>query len=131
MTLYDSSVLIDYLDGDQDVVAYASANATEAAKTTHLALYEVYLGELYTEGPPDFDAIDDALKWVQVVESDGPAFSRTAAEFMARLHENGSALSYRDGYIAASAWSMNERLATRDSDFDTEAIRDELAVDIV
>jgi predicted nucleic acid-binding protein len=128
MTLYDSSFLIDYLDGDQEVVTYATEHAAEQAKTTQLALYEVYLGELYTDGDPDFDALDDALEWVQPVAREGPRFGRRAAELMARLHDAGSSLAYRDGYIAASAWATDDTLVTRDSGFDTPALRDEIDV---
>lgn len=131
MTVFDSSVLIDYLDGDDDVVAYAEEHAREQTKTVHLALYEVYLGELYTDGEPDFAAIDEALSWVQVVDGEGPRFSRDAAALMARLQQSGHTLAPRDGYIAASAWSMNERLVTRDADFDTPAVRAEIDVDIL
>jgi hypothetical protein len=131
MTVFDSSVLIDYLDGDDTVVTYAEDHAREDIKTPHLALYEVYLGELYTAGEPDFAAIDDALSWVNVVNEQGPRFSRHAAQLMARLQDEGCTLAYRDGFIAASAWSLEERLVTRDSDFDTPEIRSEIDVDVI
>jgi len=131
MTLYDSSVLIDYLDGDPEVVEYAKAHATEEAKTTHLALYEVYLGELYTEGDPNFDTVEGALSWVSAINYESVRSSRRAAELMARLHEAGSSLSFRDGYIAAAAWEMQELLVTRDADFDVPALREEIDVELI
>jgi hypothetical protein len=57
--------------------------------------------------------------------------SRHAAELMARLHDAGTPLGTIDGYITAAAWEMNETLATRDADFDTPAVRDEIDVDLV
>lgn len=131
MTLYDSSVLIDYLDGDPEVVEYAETHAAEDAKTTHLVLYEVYLGELYTEGDPDFDAVEDALSWVSPINYQSVRSSRHAAELMTRLHDAGSSLSFHDGYIAAAAWEMRELLVTRDSDFDVRALREEIDIELI
>ena len=131
MTLYDSSVLIDYLDGDQEVVAYAENNADEEAKAVHLALYEVYLGELYTEGDPNFDAVEDALSWITAVSYQSTKSSRRAAELMARLQTTGHSLAFRDGYIATAAWEMQEPLVTRDADFDIPALREEIDVEVI
>jgi len=131
MTLYDSSFLIAYLDGHSEAVDYAEQHATDRAKTIPLVFYEVYLGELHTAGEPDFDLIAEALDWVTAVEHQSPQTSRYAAELMARLHEAGASLSPVDGFIAAAAWESNETLATRDSDFDTPAVRAEIDVDLV
>lgn len=131
MTLYDSSFLIDYLNGEPETVEYAEAHATAQAKTIHLVSYEVYLGELYKSGAPDFDAVSTALDWVTVVHCESAQTSRHAAELMARLEDAGAPLGCIDGYITTAAWEMNETLATRDSDFDTPAVRAEIDVDLV
>lgn len=130
MTVYDSSFLIDYLDGDEGAVAYATAHADEAANAPNLVLYEVYLGELHTAGDPDFDRVADALRWVRPVDPGGGAFGRRAAELMGRLQDAGSPLGFRDAYVAAVAWSRSERLVTRDADFDAPAVRDEIDVEV-
>ena len=52
MTLYDSSVLIDYLDGDEAVVEYVQARCEERALAPPLVLFEVYQGEVFKTGPP-------------------------------------------------------------------------------
>lgn len=131
MTVYDSSFLIDYLAGDPDTVAYAEDHADEAAIAPNLVLYEVHLGELYTEGDPDFGAVADALEWVTILPPGGPQFGRRAAELTGRLMDAGSPLGFRDGYVAAAAWSLDDRLVTRDSDFDAPAVREEIDVEIV
>jgi len=131
MTLYDSSFLIDYLHGEPEPVEYAETHATDQAKTIHLVSYEVYLGELHKSGEPDFDAVSAALDWVTVVNYQSTQTSRHAAELMARLHDAGAPLGTIDGYITAAAWEMNETLATRDADFDTPAVREEIDVDLV
>lgn len=131
MTCYDSSFLIDYLDGDEAALEYAEEHADETATAPHLVLYEVYLGELYTHGDPDFDRVSDALTWITPIREHGPAFGRHAAALMDRFMDNGSPLGVRDGYVAAVAWSRDERLVTRDGDFDVPAVQDAIDVDVV
>jgi predicted nucleic acid-binding protein len=128
--ILDSSFLIDYLDGDATVLEYAEAHAGEETQTLPLAMYEVYLGEVYSEGEPEFVTIDDALRWVDVVTS-GHGYGRDAARFLAQLHDAGGSLSPRDGYIGAMAWATGERLVTRDGDFGSDVVRDVIDVDVV
>jgi len=45
MTLYDSSVLIGYLDGDPNVVEYVERHADDRAVAPPLVMFEVYQGE--------------------------------------------------------------------------------------
>ncbi|MFC3476330.1 PIN domain-containing protein [Halobacterium litoreum] len=113
MTLYDSSVLIDYLDGRDDAVA------------PPLVLYEVF-----KSGPADFDAVDGALEWLVVLD-ETPELARAAAELQDDLANSGQALSARDTYIAGSAKGPGERLAASNADFDVPGITDALDVDIV
>ena len=42
MTLYDSSVLIDYLDGVDEAIECVTQNAGERAVAPPLVLFEVY-----------------------------------------------------------------------------------------
>ena len=128
MTLYDSSVLIDYLDGDEAVVEYVETRRKERALTPPLALFEVYQGEVFKTGPPDFEAVDRALGWITV--TDGTAeLARVAAEIQTELRERGESLAARDAYIAGTAKALGEPLATTDSDFDLDGIGDVLRVE--
>lgn len=68
MTLYDSSVLIDYLDGIEAAVTYVEDHRDERAVAPLLVLFEVYQGEVFKAGTADFDAVDDALDWIRVVD---------------------------------------------------------------
>lgn len=129
MVLYDSSVLIDYLDGVESAVRYAEAHADERAVTVPLVRFEVYQGEVYKSGPADFDAVDDALDWL-VVEESAP-LARDAAELLEYLVSRGSPLAARDAYVAGAAVSLDERLVASDADFDTDALRERLAVDVL
>jgi len=67
MTLYDSSVLIDYLDGVDEAVDYVVDHPDKRAIAPPLVLFEVYQGEVFNSGPADFDAVDGVLGWVTIV----------------------------------------------------------------
>jgi hypothetical protein len=128
MVLYDSSVLIDYLDGIDSVVTYIEDHADERAVTIPLVLFEVYQGEVYKSGPTDLAAVDDALDWIHVVD-EAAVFARDAAELLDFLASRGSPLAARDAYIAGAAESLDERLAVSDADFDLDALRERIEVD--
>ncbi len=130
MTVYDSSVLIDYLDGVQAAIDYVERHSDERAVAPPLVAFEVYQGEVFKSGPAEFDAVDAALDWLTVI--DGSAeLARTAAELQAHLHEQGEVLAARDAFVAGTAAILGEPLAVADADFDVEGITDRLEVDFV
>lgn len=130
MTLYDSSVLIDYLDGDEAAVQYVEAHIDERAVAPPLVVFEVYQGEVFKSGAADFDAVEDALDWLSVVDETSD-LARAAAELQDELQRRGEPLAARDAFIAGTAKGLDERLAVADSDFDVEGITDILDVDFV
>ena len=130
MTLYDSSVLIDYLDGRDDAVAYIRNHHDERAVAPPLVLYEVYQGEVYKSGPAEFDAVDAALEWLVVIDETRD-HARTAAELQNDLAEAGNPLAARDAYIAGTANALGERLVVSDGDFDVPELTDVLDIDVV
>lgn len=130
MTLYDSSVLINYLDGKEATVEYVEDHLDERAVAPPLVLFEVYQGEVFGSRPTDFDAVDGALAWLTVVDGSA-AFARCAGELQSHLHGRGEPLSARDAFIAGSAIALEERLAVADSDFDVPGLTEQLAVDFV
>jgi len=130
MTLYDSSVLIDYLSGTDEAVEYVTSKAEERALAPPLVLFEVYQGEVFKSGPADFDAVDDALEWLTVVE-ETPALARASAHLQNELAETGRPLAARDAFIAGAAMHFDEPLAVADTDFDVPGITDQLDVDFV
>jgi len=130
MTVYDSSVLIEYLDGNADVVAYVEDQQHRRAVAPQLVLFEVYQGELFKTGRPDFDAVDDALDWVTVV-AEPTGIARAATELQAELHHSGELLAARDAFIAGVAKRLGEPLAVADSDFDVDGIDDVLDVELL
>lgn len=130
MTFYDSSVLIDYLDGVTDVVEYVTDHAGERAVAPPIVLFEVYKGEVFKSGPADFDAVDGALEWLIIVEETAQ-LARSAAELQASLQGRGEPLTSRDAYIAGAAKGLGERLVVADADFDVEGLTDHVAVDFL
>lgn len=130
MTLYDSSVLIDYLDGRDDAVAYIRDHHDERAVAPPLVLYEVYQGEVYKSGPAEFDAVDAALEWLIVLD-ETRNHARTAAELQNDLAEDGNPLAARDAFIAGTANALGERLVVSDGDFDVPGLTDALDIDII
>lgn len=130
MTLYDSSVLIDYLTGEDAAVEYVERNADERAVAPPLVMYEVYEGEIYRPGEPDFESVDDALSWLQILNS-SQTDARAAAELQADLQQAGATLAPRDALIAGTAKSVGENFAVADADFDVEGIDELIDVDFV
>ena len=130
MTLYDSSVLIDYLDGVDEAIECVTRNAGERAVAPPLVLFEVYQGEVYRPDRTDLDAVDGALEWLTVV--DGTAhFARGAAELQNELRQRGTPLSARDAFVAGTARVLGESLAVSDSDFDVDGLREAVDLTVV
>ncbi|WP_293029280.1 PIN domain-containing protein [Natronococcus sp.] len=127
MTLYDSSVLIEYLDGDDDVVSYVESHLDERAVAPPLALFEVYQGEIFKNGPTNLSAVDGALEWVTTVETAGET-ARAAGELQDELRDQGQPLAARDAFIAGAAIAHDEPLVVADADFDVAALTDLLEV---
>lgn len=130
MTLYDSSILIDYLDGRDDAIAYIRDHQEERAVAPPLVLYEVYQGEVYKTGAADFGAVDAALEWLLVLEGTRD-HARTAAELQDDLARAGNPLAARDAFVAGTAKALGERLVVSDADFDVPGLTDVIDVDIL
>ncbi|MDZ5811450.1 PIN domain-containing protein [Halorubrum sp. AD140] len=130
MTLYDSSVLIDYLAGRDAAVEYVASCVDDRATAPPLVLFEVYQGEVFKTDATDLEAVDEALTWVDVVESSASS-ARAAATLQDELRAEGEPLAARDAYIAGVAALRDERLAVADADFDVDGITDRLDVDFV
>lgn len=130
MTLFDSSVLIDYLDGDADAIAYVESHVDQRAIAPPLVLFEVYQGEVFKSGPADFAAVDRALGWV-TISPVNQEVARAAATIQNSLQQRGETLAARDAFIAGTASALGEQLAVSDTDFDVPGITEVLAVDFV
>lgn len=130
MTFYDSSVLIDYLNGEDTAAEYVTAHVDERTATSPLVLFEIYQGEVFKAGEADFEAVDHALRWLSIVDETA-AIARAAAELQDSLQRRGEPLSARDAYIAGAAKAAGERLVVADEDFAVAGLTDLVDVEII
>lgn len=125
MTVLDSSVIIDYLDGVEDVVEFVDDQPVVV--TSSICIYEVLAGEVFSGGETDLIAARDNFGRVTAVDvSEEVAFE--AARMQNRLLESGTPMSPRDLMIAATARSEGMELVVSDTDFDTDGLRELLSV---
>ncbi|MFB6119375.1 type II toxin-antitoxin system VapC family toxin [Halosegnis sp.] len=125
MTCLDSSVIIDYLDGVEDIVEFVDAQPTLV--TSSICIYEVLAGEVFAAGETDLLSARENFGRVTAVDfSEAVAFE--AARLQNRLLEAGTPMSPRDLMIAATARSEGTELAVSDADFDTDGLQDHLSV---
>ncbi len=125
MTVLDSSVIIDYLDGVEDVVAFVDDQPVVV--TSSLCIYEVLAGEVFTAGETDLIEARENFGRVAAVDvSEDVAFE--AARLQHHLLESGMPMSPRDLMVAATARSEGTELVVSDTDFDTDGLRDLLTV---
>ena len=110
MTLLDTSVIIDFLLGDQKVVALVKEIlAKESAKTTTITEYEL----LRHKAKIRKQAAELFLSGADVYSFDRPA-AREAADLYVELQNNGKIINENDLLIASIALAHDEVLLTRD-----------------
>ena len=125
MTFLDSSVIIDYLDGVEEVVEFVNEQPTLV--TSSICIYEVLAGEVFSAGETDLIGARENFGRVTALDfSEEVAFE--AARMQNRLLESGTPMSPRDLMIAATARSEGKELVVSDADFDTEGLRELLSI---
>lgn len=125
MTFLDSSVIIDYLDGAEEVVEFVDDQPVLV--TSSICVYEVLAGEVFSAGETDLIGARGNFGRVTALDfSEDVAFE--AARMQDRLLESGTPMSPRDLMIAATARSEGKELVVSDADFDTEGLRELLSV---
>ncbi|WP_458210914.1 PIN domain-containing protein [Haladaptatus sp. NG-SE-30] len=125
MTFLDSSVIIDYLDGVEEVVEFVDEQPVLV--TSSICIYEVLAGEVFSAGETDLIGARENFGRVTALDfSEEAAFE--AARMQNRLLESGTPMSPRDLTIAATARSDGKELVVSDADFDTEGLRELLSV---
>lgn len=125
MTFLDSSVIIDYLDGIEEIVEFVDEQPVLV--TSSICIYEVLAGEVFSAGETDLVGARENFGRVTALDvSEEVAFE--AARMQTRLLQTGSPMSPRDLMIAATARSEGKELVVSDADFDTEGLRELLSV---
>lgn len=129
MTLLESSVLVDYLDGDVEVVERVDEQPPPH-RTSAICVYEVLAGAVFSEGPTDIEEARQALGPIEAIPFTEEV-GVEAARLQDELLDRGAAMSPRDLFVAATARSVGDPLLVRDGDFDTEALREVVSVTVV
>jgi hypothetical protein len=125
VTFLDSSVIIDYLDGVEEVVEFVNEQPTLV--TSSICIYEVLAGEVFSAGETDLIGARENFGRVTALDfSEEVAFE--TARMQNRLLESGTPMSPRDLMIAATARSEGKELVVSDANFDTEGLRELLSI---
>jgi predicted nucleic acid-binding protein len=125
VSFLDSSVIIDYLDGVEDVVEFVDDQPVLV--TSSICVYEVLAGEVFTAGETDLVGARENFGRVTALDfTEDVAFE--AARMQDRLLEAGSPLSPRDLMVAATARADGRELVVSDADFDTDGLHELLSV---
>ncbi|PSP49472.1 VapC toxin family PIN domain ribonuclease [Halobacteriales archaeon QH_8_68_33] len=126
MTVVDTSVIIDYLAGVDDVVRWVDRQ--ESLLTSSVCVYEVLEGEVFGPGRTDIYQARQEFSRVQSLEFN-ETLAMEAARLQSELQAEGETLAARDVMVAATARSTGDMLAVADSDFQTEPL--EGLIDVV
>ncbi|WP_440765411.1 PIN domain-containing protein [Natronorubrum sp. DTA7] len=117
MIAFDTTFLVDYLDGDGATQTFLENRETKPFYAPSLALFEAYRGAATTAGPAGIERVATGLDWIDpLVLSDGAA--REAAAIEAELLENGTPINLGDVLIAGVCRHNGAHLVTRDSHFE-------------
>jgi predicted nucleic acid-binding protein len=113
VTFLDTSVIIDFLAGDKEIVALVKEiNEKEEIKTTTITEYELIRHKTKIRR----QAAEKFLSGVSVCSFDRPA-ARKAALLYEKLREAGKMINENDLLIAGISLANDELLLTRDQKF--------------
>jgi predicted nucleic acid-binding protein len=125
VTFLDSSVVIEMLRGDDDVVASVH-DAGEPYLTSTLCVFEVIDGKLGA-GSTDVDSVRQEFGGVRALDLSEP-IALEAARLQDELIADGERMAVRDLFVAATARSTGDHLFVADSDFQTDVLEDRMTV---
>lgn len=117
MIAFDTSFLLDYLDGVPATREFLDAREDSPFFAPSLCLFEVYRGGARTGGPERVETVASSLDWIEPLElTDGAA--REAALVEAELLDSGEPINLGDVLVAGICRHNDAELVTRDGDFD-------------
>lgn len=117
MIAFDTSFLLDYLDGVDATAEYLDANEDKPFFAPTLALFEVYRGAARTGGRELVDRVVSGLDWLEPLPLDDSAV-REAALVEAELSDAGTPINLGDTLIAGVCRHTGARIVTHDRDFE-------------
>lgn len=116
MIAFDTSFLLDYLDGVDATATYLADHEDEPFYTPSLVLFEVYRGAARAGGPDGIETVVEGLDWLDVLPLTD-ATAREAAWVEAELLDAGERVNLGDTLIAGVCRHNGARLVTRDGHF--------------
>lgn len=117
MIAFDTSFLLDYLDGVEATVEYLADHEEKPFFAPSLALFEAYRGAARTGGREQIERVVSALDWAEPLPL-GDAAAQEAALIEAELLDAGERVNLGDTLIAGVCRHNGARIVTRDKHFD-------------
>ncbi|NHX42001.1 MULTISPECIES: type II toxin-antitoxin system VapC family toxin [Haloarcula] len=117
MIVFDTSFLLDYLDGVEATAEYLDEHEEKPFFAPTLALFEAYRGAARTAGKEGIERVAGGLDWVEPLPLEDPA-AKEAALIEAELLDSGERVNLGDTLIAGVCRHHGARIVTRDSHFD-------------
>lgn len=116
MLAFDTTFLVDYLDGDDEAGEYLAEIQQRVFFAPTLALFEVYRGAGRSAGPEGIETVAESLDWVEPLPLTNAA-ALEAAEIEEELLDAGRPVNLGDVLIAGICRNNGATLVTRDEDF--------------
>lgn len=117
MIAFDTSFLLDYLDGVDATAEFLRAHEGQPLFAPSLALFEVYRGAARSGGREAIERVATGLDWVEPLPLDEPAV-REAAVVEAELLDAGERINLGDTLIAGVCRHNGARIVTRDDHYE-------------
>lgn len=116
MICFDTSVLVDYLRGEEYVEQLLDGT-NESVGVPQLARYELYVGAERSDDPNETpSAVADALAWTETLGFTDDV-ARDAAAIRATLLDAGAEIGVADTLIAGTARNASATLVACDDHF--------------
>jgi len=117
MIAFDTSFLLDYLDGVEATAEYLADHEEKPFFAPSLALFEAYRGAARTGGREQIERVVPALDWAEPLPLEDAA-AQEAALIEAELLDAGERVNLGDTLIAGVCRHNGARIVTRDRHFD-------------
>ncbi|WP_050007856.1 type II toxin-antitoxin system VapC family toxin (plasmid) [Haloarcula sp. NS06] len=117
MIAFDTSFLLDYLDGVEATAEYLADHEEKPFFAPSLALFEAYRGAARTGGREQIERVVSALDWAEPLPLEDAA-AQEAALIEAELLDAGERVNLGDTLIAGVCRHNGARIVTRDKHFD-------------
>lgn len=116
MKFLDTSFLVDYLKGRDYTLDYLEKNSEQVFYASSLTMFELYRGELKSQGKSNVENLRERLEWLKTEEIDDKT-AEEAAKIEEKLSDKGEKVNLADTLIAGEAKKKGAKIITKDKDF--------------